>query len=70
MYNIVRDTKKFNTDDERDMERYNEILNNPLCSIIHERKEKLREEQYDEGKLMSSSEAVYLVVTWDKKELA
>jgi hypothetical protein len=52
------------------MADYDGILNNPLCSIIVERKEKLRDEQYDEGKLMSSSETVYLVVTWDEKELA
>lgn len=70
MYNIVRRTQKFDTDNQTDMSEYDEILNNPLCSIIVERKEKLRDEQYDEGKLISSSETILLVVTWDEKELA
>lgn len=70
MYNIRRHTQKFDTDSPTDMTEYDNILNDPLCSIIVERKEKLREEHYDEGKLMSSSETILLVVTWDEKELA
>lgn len=69
MYNIVRHTKKFNTDDQSDLMEYDAILSNPLCSIIKEYKEKLRQETYDEGKIVHSEEHVVLVVTWDEKTI-
>ena len=41
MYNTVRETRKFDSDIATDMVAYDDILNNPLNSIIAERKEKL-----------------------------
>ena len=71
MYNVRRKTEKFNTDVSAELQHYNDIINDPLCSVISEKKEKLREEHYDdEGKLMSFSEKIILVVTWDEKVLA
>lgn len=71
MYNVRRKTEKFDTDVSAELQRYNDIINDPLCSVISEKKEKLREEHYDdEGKLMSFSEKIILVVTWDEKVLA
>ncbi len=71
MYNVRRKTEKFDTDVSAELQQYNDIINDPLCSVISEKKEKLREEHYDdEGKLMSFSEKIILVVTWDEKVLA
>jgi len=71
MYNVRRKTQKFDTDRTEDLNEYNDIINDPLCSVIAEKKEKLREEHYDdEGKPMSFSEKIILVVTWDEKVLA
>ena len=70
MYDIVRHTQKFNTDEAHDLEAYNAIISNPLCTVLTERKEKLRQEEYDGGKLIASEEHVILVVTWEEKTLA
>ena len=67
MFDIVRRTRKFDTDELADLADYDAILSNPLCSIINEQKEKLRQEQYDEGKLVHSEEHVIKVVTWEEK---
>lgn len=70
MYKMVHETRKFNTDNQEDMRDYDDILNDPLCSIINERQEKLADEEYVEGKLISKIEKVYLVVTWSTKVLS
>lgn len=71
MYSTKHKTKKFDTDDEDELEEYDEILNNPLCTIVSERKEKLKMEDYDnEGNMIHMEEHIILVVTWDEKILA
>jgi len=71
MYNIRRKTEKFDSDDTADLAKYDEILNNPLCTIVKERQEKLKENVFDnEGRLSSSNERIIMVVTWDEKVLS
>lgn len=61
-------TKKFDTDKEEDLQEYNEICSNELCSIISEKREKLTTKYFDdEGKLQSSDDRMILVVTWMEK---
>jgi len=71
MYRTVRKTQKFNTDNSRDLAEYDQILNNPLCTVISERREKLSQMEYNEetGKPVSRDEHVILVVTWEEKTL-
>ncbi len=71
MYSIRRNFKKFNTDDAEDLVEYVDILNDPLCTIITERIEKVREETYDgdTGMRTSSKEEIWKLVTWDEKVL-
>lgn len=71
MHNVRTHTQKFHTDEKADMEEYDKILNDPLCAIMAERKEKLNETQFDEntGKPSSSVDEVVLVVTWEEKYL-
>lgn len=70
MYEITRHTKKFNTDVVEDMADYDEIINNPLCVVLNERKEKLSNKEFDgEGKMISLEEHVILVVTWEEKDI-
>jgi hypothetical protein len=61
-------TEKFDTDDAKDLARYNDICSNELCSIISEKREKLTTKYFDdEGKLTSSDDRLILVVTWMEK---
>lgn len=70
MYNTRRETRKFNTDRAEDLREYDKILNNPLCTIINERKEKLNLTTFsEEGRPESSEDNVVLVVTWEEKFL-
>lgn len=71
MYNTVKETRKFDTDDREDMVDYDEILNNPLCTLVTERKEKLRDETRDPetGNIIRLIETLILVVTWETKVL-
>lgn len=71
MYNIVRRTNKFNTDNQDELAEYDTILNNPLCTIISQRTEKLSEKDFgEEGQMLSLREYVIIVVTWEEKLLA
>jgi hypothetical protein len=71
MYTLETHTKKFNTDLPEDMAEYDEILNDPLCSIISEKREKLVEKNFDdEGKLSNITERLIMVVTWTRKMLS
>ena len=70
MYKVKRETKKFNTDRPEELEEYDMILNNPLCSIISERREKISESDIDmDAKITTKREYVILVVTWEEREL-
>jgi hypothetical protein len=71
MYSVSRSFKKFNIDNSEDVSEYEEILNDPLCTIITERIEKVREETYDgdTGMRTSSKEELWKLVTWDEKIL-
>jgi hypothetical protein len=70
MYDIRRQTQKFNTDSTEELREYDEILNDPLCTIVKEYKEKISEKKFsEEGNIASIHEYVILVVTWDEKVL-
>lgn len=69
MYSVQRHFDKFDTDSKTDMKKYEDILNDPLCTIITERIEKIREETYSEdtGRICMSRETLWKLVTWDQK---
>lgn len=71
MYFTRTRTEKFHTDNSEDMEEYDKILNDPLCTVMAERKEKLNETEFDEntGKPSRSVDEIVLVVTWEEKYL-
>jgi len=51
------------------MEEYDEVLNDPLCTIIDEETIKESEREYqDEGQMIQTDEIVKLV-TWEEKQL-
>ena len=52
------------------MDEYQAILNNPLCTIIDNYREKLSDKVFDEGKLVGINERVILVVEWNEKYIA
>lgn len=70
MYNIVRHAKKFNTDADKEMEEYEQILNNPLCSIISEKNEKLTTKHFEDGVPTYQDDKLVKMVTWEEKVLA
>ena len=69
MYNTIIRTKKFDTDDKEQMEHYDLILSNPLCSVINSWREKITDSEFDEGKLIRTITKLVLVVTWEEKSL-
>jgi len=71
LYYVKRRFKKFDTDNHKDIEEYEELLNDPFCTIITERIEKVREETYSEdtGRICKSQETIWKMVTWDEKIL-
>ena len=70
MYKVKRKTRKFDTDSADDLAKYDAILNDPLCSILSERNEKLSLRSHDpETKATISDDKMILVVTWERKEL-
>ena len=70
MYKVKTQTAKFDTNSVEDLKEYDAILNNPLCTIIREIKEKLSTKHFDdEGKPTYQDDKLVLVVTWQEKAL-
>lgn len=70
MYTVKHQTKQFDLNRSSDLRDYDAILNDPLCSISREVKEKLVSKEMDEeGNVTSSQERLILVVTWQRKTL-
>ena len=70
MYGVVRHSDKFDLDDREHKRVYEQIINNPLCTLNTERIEKLRETVFDEeGKPVRSTETFWRIVVWDEKLL-
>lgn len=69
MYNVERKTQKFDSTDVEDLELYDDILSNPLCSILNSWREKCTDSEFNEGKLVRTETRMILVVTWEVKSL-
>lgn len=71
MYQTRKYVRRFDLNDDDDLEEYEAILNDPLCTVVRDIKEKLVDKLFDEesGKMTSITERLMLVVTWQKKEL-
>lgn len=68
MYQTVKRTRSFDVGIEKDLLAYDEILNNPLCTILREIKEKISERSFnDEGKIAGFNDRLFLIVTWEEK---
>lgn len=70
----MNDTRKhaarFDMESQADRDRYEEILNNPLFTIIEEHKIKLREMEYNErGQPSRSHETLVRYITYEEKVL-
>jgi len=70
VYNIKRRLAKFDTEISTELEAYEDILNNPLCTITECHRERLVEKRFDDGKLTGMDERIVLVVEWDEKYIA
>jgi len=69
MYQILRKTRKFFTDVEADMRDYDDILTDPLCTVLNSWREKQIDSEYDEGRLTSTKTNLVLVLTWEERRL-
>lgn len=70
MFKTEHHTEKFDTESTEDLKKYDAILDNPLCSILEERKEKLETKfTNDDGDIIGSESKIILVVTWSEKIL-
>ena len=65
---VQRRFKKFQTDDENQMKEYEEVLNNPLCTIVEKITEKEKDQEYnDRGNLIRQREILYFLVHWEER---
>lgn len=73
MYNTVRHTRKFDTDNSSDLLDYDAILADPLCTVLSERREKLSDIEIvgtdNGGSAQTRHDHMIIVVTWQRKEL-
>jgi hypothetical protein len=71
VFNTKTQTKKFDTDKQEDLDEYDEILNNPLCTVTQSWKEKLTDKEFDPetGKMCSMNERLILVISWEEQVL-
>jgi hypothetical protein len=65
---VSRRVLKLNLDDKDDVETYNEILNDPLASILSKKWEKLREEDWM-GEDGSVKDTTWLIIEIEEKSL-
>jgi hypothetical protein len=68
MHKMKLRTQTFNMNEPEERKHYEEILNNPLCSIIEKIKEKLKETTF-EGETQHVTERLMFIVTWQEKSL-
>lgn len=69
MYKTVCRTKKFEMDSAQDMREYEGIMNNPLCTIVESKIEKLTEREFGEEGQTMSNDRLLRIITWKEKEL-
>lgn len=69
MYETKSHTARFNTETQDDLEQYDSILENPLCTVTDKWREKIQHSDYDDGKLASVRTELWLVVSWTEKHL-
>ncbi len=70
MIKVERKFKKFRTDDTEEMIEYNQILNDPLCTITDKILEKEKRQEYnDRGNLIQQQDIIYFMVHWEEKIL-
>ena len=67
MYCVQRHLDVFDTEDAADRTSYEDILNNPLCSIIREIKQVLADRDISSDGNVHIHEHLVLVVTWEEK---
>ena len=61
---------KFQTDDVNRMLEYEEMLNDPLCTITDKVIEKEKRTEYnDRGNMILQQDSIYFLVHWEEKIL-
>lgn len=70
MYDTKTFTEQFDMEITKDRDKYSEIINNPMCTILEKIKEKLTEKAMDsEGEPSYIKERIVLIVTWQERKL-
>ena len=67
MYRVTTHTRRFEMSSNDDLADYSEIVNNPLKTVVEERKFTETEKDFDDGKLAGVRSTEYMVVTWQEK---
>lgn len=70
MIKVKRTFRKFETDNTEHMKIYEDVMNNPLCTITGNVIEKEKRQEYnDRGNMISQQEIIYFLVHWEEKVL-
>lgn len=71
MYNIVKHSLTFDTQDPDSMRQYEGVMNNPLCTITSNNVNIIKEVQHDpdSGRPMMTIERIFRTIEWNEKVL-
>ena len=69
MYTTTKKINKFDTDDKKAMKEYEKLINNPLCLVLDNMREKIVSSEYNNGKLVRTETKIVFVVTYEEREL-
>jgi len=70
VFGKTRKTVRFDLTDDGDLERYDLILNDPLCRVVRELKEQRTETEYTGGEdgTTTTKKFPILIVTYETRE--
>lgn len=70
MHQTIRKTVRIDTDEADQLEAYDAIINDPLCTVTEKMQEKLTGSEYnEEGKLARKWDRIIWFVTYERKKL-
>lgn len=68
MFETVKKVARFDLEIAADLEAYEELLNNPLCTVINNEEDRRQEVEID-GEFQRRREDVHKIITYLEKEL-
>lgn len=69
MYDIRKETRKFEMGDPESVKELNIIENNPLCSVTHKQFITTEKKEFSNGKISNTYQEIVCILEWNEKVL-